>query len=350
MMWNHGAGLDGSNYDDSDGTTTDNLKVSEMVSALTASGVPSFSLVGYDACLMGMYEVGYQLRNLAPVYVSSQELEGGDGHDYNTLLNILVTNPQNVTPEQLANAMVTSYGNQYVGTGVAEDTYSSVRTSNYAALSTAVKAFVTASNSATSAEITALKSARDTATKYDTADYKDMGSFFTKVKNNTSISTTIRNAANAVLTQLSAAVTSKTNDGRASSGISIYLPSGGMQSNYTTEYAAFNTATNWSTFINKLTSGARPGSTGTGGSGRADRTMEAVDFSTAGVTPRVELAPPAATGSLRERFAALSDRIDQIDAPAKSETPATTTVKSDATPAKSDSFIGRNGYFFEANS
>jgi hypothetical protein len=277
MLWNHGAGIYGSNYDDSDGTSMDFLSITEVNSAVTASGVP-LSLIGYDACLMGMAEIGHTLQGLAPVFVASEELEDGTGHDYTTLLNVLQVNPASVTPEQLGSGMVTSFGNQYVGTGTTSDTYSATRTSNYASLASALKTFTSSTSTATSSVRTRLRTAASGSVQYDGQSYKDfrdLGSFMRRVAADTGLSTTIRNAANGVLTALNGLVISKTNDQRASSGVAIYLPLSSYDSTYATNFSAFNTAAGWGSFAKWLATGTRTTSSTSGSTptrGPAQRT------------------------------------------------------------------------------
>jgi hypothetical protein len=260
IMWNHGAGIYGSNYDDSDNAGSDHLTISEVASALGATGVPVLDVFSYDACMMGMAEIGYVLKDRAQMFVASEELEAGAGHDYRTLFNVLRTNPTSVTSEQVANGFVTSFGAQYVGTGVNEDTHSAAKMSQYGTLATALKSFSDSTLSATSTIRTALQTARNNAVLYDGdsyVDFRDLGSFMRNVYNNTSISSTIRTAANGVLTAITNLVSSKTSDRRSSSGVSIYLPKTSVDSSYASSFATFNAATGWGSFVNWLTTGSR---------------------------------------------------------------------------------------------
>lgn len=273
IMWNHGAGIYGSNFDDSDGGTMDNLMVSEVAGVLGSAGVPAISVMSYDACLMGMAEVGYAFKDKVPYFTASEETEAGDGHDYTTLFNVLKSNPQNVTPAQLAAGYVTSFGNQYVSTSDNEDTYSAVKSANYAAFTTALKAFVDSTASASSTTLGYLRTARNAAIQYEGTDYKDfrdLGSFLSKVSANTKIPAAIRTAATNVISSLNTLVANKTADKRGSSGLAIYLPQSSYDSMYTTEFAAFNAATGWNTFAKWIATGSRS-ATSTAGVASANR-------------------------------------------------------------------------------
>jgi len=222
---------------------------------------------------MGMVEVADALKGKFDVFAASEELEDGTGHDYTTLFNVLKTNPASVTAEQLGSGFVTSFGNQYVGTGTTSDTYSAIRSSGYDGLRTALKAFSDSTIGATSTVRSALGTARNNAVQYDGADYpdfRDLGSFMRNVSNNTAIPSTIRTAANGVLSAITPAVISKTNDQRASSGIAIYIPKSSYDSTYATMYPGFTAATGWHSFTKWLVTGSRsvPTSGGSGSGGR----------------------------------------------------------------------------------
>jgi hypothetical protein len=66
------------------------IHMGELRTALQGIGV---QLIGFDACLMGMIEVGQQVMGSGSVLVASEEVERGDGWPYDTLLTDLVANP-----------------------------------------------------------------------------------------------------------------------------------------------------------------------------------------------------------------------------------------------------------------
>lgn len=71
-------------YDDTSKDFLDNL---ELKKALTVS--KKIDIIGFDACLMGMFEIAYQLKNQATVMVGSQHLEPSSGWDYPRILKDL---------------------------------------------------------------------------------------------------------------------------------------------------------------------------------------------------------------------------------------------------------------------
>ena len=113
-FWDHGGGLDGVIYDDDDGGIGfgDNLTVMEVDEALQAVGV-NIDVLRFDACLMAMVEVAYQVRNDADYMVASEDLGWAVGSlgilsPYDTVLRTLTMQPS-MTPLELADFMAESY-------------------------------------------------------------------------------------------------------------------------------------------------------------------------------------------------------------------------------------------------
>ena len=260
QMWGHGGGLDGSQFDSESGD--DALTIPEMAAALGAAGMPTFDVVSYDNCLMAMAEVGAAIApRLGGVFVASEEGVNDTGQDYTTAFSALqVADPAQVTAAQVAAGMVRSYGTQYWDDWGKADTFSTTTAAGYASLTAALGAFVTASGALTSADRTLVRDAAAASIAYDVSSFRDLGSFMAGVASATSLPSALRTAATGVTTALTALVTSKTADQRNSSGLSIYLPTSSGDAylaSYTTDAAAFCTATGWNTFANWLATGTR---------------------------------------------------------------------------------------------
>ena len=102
-----------------DWTNDDHLTTEELELALKTAyeetGVV-IDVLGFDACLMQMLEVAYQVRDYARIMVASQEVEPAFGWAYEQLLDALASNPA-MSPVELAKAAVDSYARFY------EETY-----------------------------------------------------------------------------------------------------------------------------------------------------------------------------------------------------------------------------------
>jgi hypothetical protein len=237
-----------------------------MGTALATAGMPKFDLVSYDNCLMQMVEVGAAIApNLAAggVFVASEESINGAGQDYTTAYSALkVADPASVTAAQVAAGMTTSYWNQYKADGT-YDTFSGVLASATTSLQAALKTFVDATVGLTTANRTTMLAAANASVSFDFTEFKDLGKFMTGVAAATSLPQTVRDAATAVRSAITATVSSKTPDARGTAGISIYLPTVSGDSylaTYATDAAAFNAATGWASFAKWMATGSRTAS------------------------------------------------------------------------------------------
>ena len=110
IIGGHGAGWKGVAPDDT--SNEDWLYMGELKSALTSS--ISFDIIGFDACLMAMIEVGDQVINDTDILVASQEIEGGYGWPYDKILADLKANI-NWSGTEFAPKIVEHYHNFYSG-------------------------------------------------------------------------------------------------------------------------------------------------------------------------------------------------------------------------------------------
>jgi len=102
-------------YDES--SSDDVLYMSEVKSVLI-NNENKIDIVGFDACLMGMMEVAYQIKNTgAKVMIASEELEPGDGWPYDTILselkNIYSTSNSSANEAKIGSIVVEKYFSFY---------------------------------------------------------------------------------------------------------------------------------------------------------------------------------------------------------------------------------------------
>ena len=254
VMWDHGSGLQGFNYDNLDGTTSDHLTTPELVGVLADPQRPAFDVLAFDACLMAMAEVGFSLADHTGVFVASQEVVGADGHDYTTLFDVLEEHPETIGPEALATGFVDSYQNQYDGDFWGWDTQSAISTDGYGLLLETLGDFVDAGLAGTAEDIEMLRDARDDAITYDIAFLRDLGSFVGPLADSDDASAALSEAAVAVEDAIDAMTLARSDDNRDSSGISIFLPDNATTAGswYTSPYSAFEQATGWSNLIQTM--------------------------------------------------------------------------------------------------
>ena len=109
VIWNHGSGWekvaeDGSSF----------LTVPEINNSLKeyreTTNEPPFTLIGFDACLMGMFEIMYELKDHTEMIHGSEAYEPLEGWTYNNLLYKL---DKNLNNEDLAYHVVNDYIESY---------------------------------------------------------------------------------------------------------------------------------------------------------------------------------------------------------------------------------------------
>ncbi len=114
VLWNHGDGWTifraprvvprAICVDDESGRAMD---VDQIRIAL--EGLPRLAIIGFDACLMQMAEVAYEVRDVADIAVGSEEVEPEGGWNYSKALAGLCANPYATSAWDLARAIVDSY-------------------------------------------------------------------------------------------------------------------------------------------------------------------------------------------------------------------------------------------------
>lgn len=279
VLWDHGSGwkthaasatkgdvtimqkqdpVKGVCYDDTDNDYLSTPDLNTALTTITSGGATPLEVLGFDACLMAMVEIDYEVSPYALYQVGSEETEPGDGWDYVATMNWLIGNPGS-TPAQVASRIVTDYMNFY-GTGGVE-TQSAVDSSLVAAVATAVNTLavdLTSNMAVFKPDIqTARSQAEDSPWE---PDYIDLYHFAQLIKAeiaDPTIQTDADNVMNAVTTAVIA-------EGHGTShpnfhGMSIYFPSGGDDylSRYETD-TQFAVNTGWDEFLNAYYSTTPP--------------------------------------------------------------------------------------------
>jgi clostripain len=263
VLWNHGSGWRLKEIDSEavksicvDDESGDELSMTELRSALNAANLSTgetLDIVGFDACLMQMVEVAYQVmgsasRPLVDMTVGSEETEPGDGWDYAAALAALIADPT-MTPAELGTQIVNDYVDSYSSS--LDITQSAVDLDYMEALSTAVDSFAIAMTNATG-DWSAISTARSSAQEYYYYYYIDLYHFAQLVNQDATISQTVRDAASDVMTAVTNAVVAEGHTASVgdSHGISIYYPetSGDYFSDYETD-VLFTADTHWDDFL-----------------------------------------------------------------------------------------------------
>ena len=114
ILWDHGDGWRGSRVaalDDTDQNLLLMFQLRKVLSDLKDENV-TFSIIGFDECLMGMEEVLYDIKDFADYFVVSENYEPMDGWDYSKVLSYIVNNPY-ASVESFGRAIVDAFRDTY---------------------------------------------------------------------------------------------------------------------------------------------------------------------------------------------------------------------------------------------
>lgn len=95
-----------------DDTSDDSLDLWEVEKGISQSQIGKIDIVYTDACLMGMVEIMYQLKDVCDVLAVSPELTPGYGGDYKTIIEELAANAEKdsaVLAKKMQEANLNSY-------------------------------------------------------------------------------------------------------------------------------------------------------------------------------------------------------------------------------------------------
>jgi hypothetical protein len=235
-------------YDDTD---NDHLTIPEIDTALTtitAGGTIPIDVIGFDACLMAMIEIGYEVSPYCDYMVASEESEPADGWDYLTTMFWLTTNPGS-TPAQVASRIVTDYMTFYGFLGY--ETQSAVDLSQIPAVAAAVDTLAADLINTAGVYFFEIQDIRNQVEEYDDPDFVDLYHFAQLVQA-TIPDAQIQSDAVAVMNAITTAVIQEGHGvgNPDSHGISIYFPYGycSYLSRYETD-THFALATLWDEFL-----------------------------------------------------------------------------------------------------
>lgn len=122
VLWNHGSGwskqqeehelFKSISYDDTSGNHIRTNELSDAIDEMINQTGTPIDVLGFDACLMSMYEVADSLSGMVDYLVASEETEPADGYPYDDLLKAF-SKRKDKTPRELVYDMVRTYGVSY---------------------------------------------------------------------------------------------------------------------------------------------------------------------------------------------------------------------------------------------
>jgi hypothetical protein len=248
-------------YDDSAQDFLDNKEMKSVLSSAARKIGRKIDILGMDACLMSMAEVGYQLRDGVALTVGSEETEPGDGWPYDRILGALTKNPK-MKPEALAGRIVKDYMASYKSNaGVTLSAFDLAKSGEMAGAVNELSK-VLLNNLSDSSVRTAVLLSRKDVQAYEVPDYIDLCDFCDLLEKQCSVAE-IQEACRKVKSAggKGAFIVSAGYKGAKvahSHGVSIYFPAKKLSLLYKT--LDFAKATTWLAFLEAyLQSTRRPG-------------------------------------------------------------------------------------------
>ena len=174
VIWNHGSGWRlnewgigvsrGVSYDDQSGN---HITTEQIGQALEQIGRHHhIDILGYDACLMQMAEVGFEVGSqYVDYFLGSEETIPGAGWDYTGMVNSLLHKPGAV---ELGTSIIGAYAKEY--STEKDVTLSLTKASAVEELATAWRDYL-----ASGPDMTKIAAAMNGSIKYAYDDYKDFG-------------------------------------------------------------------------------------------------------------------------------------------------------------------------------
>lgn len=214
-------------FDDNAKDFLDNLEMKRLLASAKKALKQNIDILGMDACLMSMVEVGYQLRDSVAYAVGSEQVEPGEGWPYHTILAELAKKPT-MSPADLTKVIVKKYLASYSPAVAVTQSAFDLARSNTMASAIDQFAQVLMNNLSDPVSRAVMLSARNQVQSYDVPDYVDLVDFAKLLQAQTTvpaIKTACQNVMDAAKAgQFVVASGYKGSSMAGSHGASIYFP------------------------------------------------------------------------------------------------------------------------------
>jgi len=167
-------------YDDAARDFLDNAELKRVLTEVVERTGAPIDILGFDACLMNLVEVAYQLRGTVDHIVGSEEVEPGDGWPYDGVIGELAATPD-LPPRDAAVRFVQKYMDSYRGDETV--TQSAVDVSRASEVAEAMSAFADASIPLldSNEHFGAFSKAVKNAQRFRMKDFADLGDLCARV-------------------------------------------------------------------------------------------------------------------------------------------------------------------------
>ena len=235
----------GIGYDETDGDFLTNREISDVLESF-----PQIDIIGFDACLMAMTEVAWELSDEAKYMVASEENEPGEGWPYHEFLDPLVGLPT-MPPTSLCSLVIQAYAISMESYGKDFATLSAVDLQGFQWIKLEVDGFCSAlMNFVNHQELVQLM--------FQVEEFGGIGTHYydfyhlAEVAEAGSVNQEVKDAAASLMSEISNAVIYEWHGPIHSDahGLSIYLPPTEYVYNYDYLYSSdFPNSTRWYEFL-----------------------------------------------------------------------------------------------------
>ena len=264
VLWSHGLGWKGfSKGIMEDYSTAGNshiMPIKDLANAMQDSGV-KFDLIDFDACLMGMYEVAYELKGLSDYITFSEALFPAYGNPYIPILSELTARPD-MDGEELAHTVLSACKDSFKNLGL-NFTKSAIRLSGIEMVHMGVNDLADSLINAMGSDRKNILTAVENTQQYYSYIYRDLGDFLNQLKAQTTNRQILDSVASLENTLGDLVIEnqfySSTVDDpiERSHGLSIYLPVHGLKISqdllkYSTLSSNQGDSVTWADFVTRL--------------------------------------------------------------------------------------------------
>jgi hypothetical protein len=260
IIGDHGSGWQGAIEDDTHHKYMSLPEIREALEEIYKKTGKRIDVLAFDACLMAMAEVGYELKNAVKYLVASEETEGGSGYNYNIIFSKAIKDAVskiqqaalfkvNVDPEEFAKIIVESakeYSDDI-------ETISAVDLNKVNDLVSKLDEFAKLVLSSTQQDIQKLKEKIRKTQSFAIGSFRDLYHFANLIYEDNSISQDLRNKAKEIMDALNKYIVNEFSNDKYKDayGVSIELPSyGNVASEYKNTQFAKNTS--WDEMLENL--------------------------------------------------------------------------------------------------
>jgi hypothetical protein len=227
----------------------DNQELKKVLANSAKTLGRKLDILGMDACLMSMAEVGYQIADSASFTVGSEQTEPGDGWPYDKILSALAKKPA-MAPNDLCTLIVEKYLASYPDREPV--TQSACDLSRADALADAVSSLAAALKSGTGDPdmLQIVQSVRNKVQSYDVRDNIDLADFCSLLEK-TGVNAVVKKACQQVIAEIRNGYVIKqgfkNKSMQHSGGVAIYFPLVTVSPLY--PKLEFSRKTGWDSFL-----------------------------------------------------------------------------------------------------